>query len=256
MRGLANIVESNQGLATCLLVLGGDGVTSNERNNAARRLLSNIKTWVGRFLRRASPCTLDADDLEETIQHLMIRCATGSSRFRGSTEGEAHAWCMQVLQNKARDLCRSRWRLKRADSESDFDQPDSASLESLSVSELNRVIEAIVRELPRLHRRQDVEGLVRSLRCHIEARLGATMEEQMEVYGFAAEPGAGRSPETAAKARDRVYQYRKRGRAAGCEALSALVAQGHFAAADVTDVRRLLGCDVPTPAQWKSHDLS
>jgi hypothetical protein len=90
------------------------------------------------------------------------------------------------------------------------------------------------------------------LRCHIEARMGAEMDEQIETYGF--EPDEARSPESAARARQRVYQYRSRGRVAGCEALSSLVAQARFAPEEVAYTQRLLGCDTIRAARpgWPS----
>jgi hypothetical protein len=62
----------------------------------------------------------------------------------------------------------------------------------------------------------------------------------MEAYGFS--PDESRSAEACGRARNRVYKYRERGRSVGCEALSALVAQGRFDDEEVVDLRRLLGC--------------
>jgi hypothetical protein len=172
---------------------------------------------------------------------------------------------MRVLANKGRDLCRDRRRMRRAadsandDDESPVDQGPSVepNLEPLAAAELERLLQAIAGELPRLHRPQDVDGLLRSLRCHLEARLGASIEDQLEAYGFAPdEPSDRRGPESFARARNRVYQYRARGRAAGCEALASLLAQGLFGADDVSDVHRLLGCDVHTQARKEKKDLS
>lgn len=256
MTSSAHGVGALMTLGSSLLVLAGDRVAAPARNEAARRVMANARTWVGGYLRRASPCALDDDDVEEVVQHLLTRCSTGSSRFRGTSEGEAHAWCMCVVLNKARDLCRARRRLTRQDPDDDLDVPVQPDLEELAAAEFGRIVETIVQELPRLHRAQDVSGLVRSLRCHLEARLGATIEEQMETYGSSPETSGAGAAEPANRARNRVYQYRARGRAAGCEALAALVAQGRFGPDDVSDTRRLLGCEVAEPRRLKKEQLS
>ena len=46
------------------------------------------------------------------------------------------------------------------------------------------------------------------------------------------------------KARNRVYQYRNRGRKAGCGALTALVGEGRLGPDDIEHAVRILGCDV------------
>ncbi len=254
--GLQSSPGAGSGLVSCLLLLSADRVTVAERNNAARLVLGNVRGWVGPFLRRASPCHLDEDDEREVVQHLLTRCCTGSAKFRGNTDGEAHSWCRRVFQNKARDLCRQRRRLALKELEPDSGPAKSERPGLVIQSEFNRIIEAIVQELTRLHREQDLESLRRSLRCHIEARFGATIEEQIESYGFSQESLQPEAAAAAIKARNRVYQYRKRGRAAGCEALTALVAQGRFTPTDVTDVQRILGCDVQAPAAPRKSALS
>ncbi len=244
-------------LCTDLLVLAGDALAPAERNAAAARLMDRLRSWVPPYLRRTSPCALDAAEVDDVIQHLMTKSTLGTSRFRGASEGEAYKWCMRVSGNKARDLCRARKRLLRSDPEPEIEKvaPVAPDLEALAAGELERVLAALVAELGRLHRPQDLAGLERSLRCHVEARLGASIDEQLEAYGFAS-PDEPRAPDAVARARNRVYKYRERGRVAGCEALAALVAQGRFDDDDVADARQLLGCDLGAPVRKQKALLS
>ena len=90
------------GVSAWLTLLATEAVPARERNDAATRVYDAVSSWAGGYLRHLAPCTLSHDDVEEAIQHLMVRAATGTSRFRGATEGEARAWCMRVLANRAR----------------------------------------------------------------------------------------------------------------------------------------------------------
>jgi DNA-directed RNA polymerase specialized sigma24 family protein len=231
-----------------LRLVGDTGIAARERNEAATRIRANVMSWARPYLGRAAPCKLGDDDVDETVQHLLTRCALGTSRFNGSSEGEAHSWCMRVVLNKGRDICRERRRNVSTTREDDEGEPRSfepaveADLRPLAIESLQEIFAAIQDELPRLHRKQDIEGLVRSVRCHVEARMGASLEEQVTEYGGDVPEGEGEK--ALVRARNRVYQYRKRGREAACEALSSLVAQGRYAPEDVDDARRLIGCDV------------
>ena len=235
-------------LCAWLTMVADPGLRVRERNEVFARVHANVNVWAKPYLFRVAPCRLAEDDVDEAVQHLLTRCALGSARFKGTSEGEAHSWCMRVLANKGRDLCRSKRRLVTgqldAGGDDDDDRPHvrEPSVEpdhsALAIRAIEAVFAAIHGELPRLHRKQDVEGIIRSVRVHVEARMGATIEEQCAAYG-----GEGEDP-AKAKVQNRIYQYRNRGRKAACEALSSLVAQGRFAPEDVEDTRRLLGCDV------------
>ena len=232
------------------------GLPVRERNDVAGRIQANVGAWAKPYLFRVAPCRLGEDDVDEAVQHLLMRCTLGSSRFKGASEGEAHSWCMRVLANKGRDLCRAKRRAAVSlDATSDDDdrprvpepavEPDHGAI---AMRALAAVFEAIAAELPRLHRKQDIEGIVRSVRVHVEARMGASVEEQCATYGEG-EP-------LSTKLQNRIYQYRNRGRKAACEALTSLVAQGRFAPEDVEDARRLLGCDVSEEAEAKRPSRS
>jgi len=235
-------------LCAWLTMVADPALPPRERNGVFARIHSNVNVWAKPYLFRVAPCRLAEDDVDEAVQHLLTRCALGSSRFKGTSEGEAHSWCMRVLANKSRDLCRSKRRLVTGQLDTSGDDDDERprvrepSVDpdgtALTIRTIEAVFAAIHAELPRLHRKQDVEGIIRSVRVHVEARMGATIEEQCATYG-----GEGEDP-SSTKVQNRIYQYRNRGRKAACEALTSLVAQGRFEIEDVEDARRLLGCDV------------
>ncbi len=238
-------------LAVWLRVLAADDgpvvpAGARARNDAAGKVLGLVGAWAPGYVKKHAPCSLDDDDASEALQHLLTRCSLGKARFRGETEGEAHSYCMRILLNKARDLCRAKRRtrsLTRTNDDGDGEEMDvvgdtDIALDEVALREIATALELVEQVLHRLHRAKDVPGLVTSLRCHVDARLGATLEEQLETFGYVA--GEARTKETFVKARNRVYQYRNRGRKAGVAALDALVGEGRLAAADVEHVRRIL----------------
>lgn len=233
-----------------LRVLAAEG-TSRGRNEAAAQVRSQVAAWAGGYVRRHAPCSIDDDDVSEALQHLLMRCATGTSRFRGETEGEAHAYCMRIMTNKARDLCRAKRRFRSLtqtnddgdDTEMELVGDTEVALDEMALRDIAEVFQLVEQAIVRLHRAKDAPGLVLSLRCHVDARLGATLEDQLDTHGYL--EGEARDAETFVKARNRVYQYRNRGRKAGCAALTALVGEGRLGADDIEHAVRILGCDVP-----------
>jgi DNA-directed RNA polymerase specialized sigma24 family protein len=240
-----------------LRTLGASETASHERNRSAEAIYADLRKWAAAYVRRTSPCPLTDDDVDEAIQHVLMRAATGTCRFQGDTEGEAFSWCMRVLLNRARDRCREKRRfhlISGSDREFGPDvtgpEPETqADHEALALHEFQDILAEIEAALVRLHRAQDVEGLTLALRCHLEARLGASPEEQ--VARFSPDGRLPADAEAAVRARNRIYQYRNRGRRAGCEALAALVAEGRYSAEDVEHAAQLLGCHAfgPTPVQ-------
>lgn len=232
-------------LASWLRILAADDA-ARARNEAAGKVLGLVGAWAPGYVKKHAPCSLDDDDAAEALQHLLTRCSLGKARFRGESEGEAHAWCMRILLNKARDLCRAKRRtrsLVRGGDGEDGEEIEiigdtEVALDEHALREIATTLEMVEQVLHRLHRAKDVPGLITSLRCHVEARLGATLEEQLETFGYA--EGEARTKETFVKARNRVYQYRNRGRKAGLAGLDALMAEGRLDAVDVEHVRRIL----------------
>lgn len=248
-------------LASWLRILAADG-TPRERNDAATRVLTLVGAWAPGYVKKHAPCSLDDDDASEALQHLLTRAALGKARFRGESEGEAHSFCMRVLVNKARDICRAKRRtrsLTRAGGEDEGEEIElvgdtDIALDEVALREIASTLELVEQILHRLHRAKDVSGLVTSLRCHVDARLGATLEEQLESFGYV--EGEARTKETFTKARNRVYQYRNRGRKAGIAALEALIGEGRLREADVEHVRRILDCDGDTRVEKSAADVS
>ena len=102
-----------------------------------------------------------------------------------------------------------------------------------------RVEETIVRT----SRQNDAPGLLTSFRCHVDARLGASIEMQIDKYAWTGEhEGEARTEESTLRARNRVYQWRKRGREAGCRALRSLRAGGLEDDEGLALMARFLGC--------------
>ncbi len=215
------------------------------RDEACTAIYRVLDGWVPALVRRGAPCRLTDDDAMDILQHVVDKAALGTARFRGQSEGEARQWVKRIVANKAIDICRR----------APVAAPPSSSLgarrelvtephERIDEEALRAAFDAIEETLVRTHRRNDADTLVRALRCHMEARLGsASIDEQIDRYGFqgayANEPrdDAGRR-----KARDRVYQYRKRGREAGCAALGALATEGRYGEDDARALGALLGC--------------
>ena len=248
-------------LASFLRILAADA-TVRERHDAASRVLRLVGAWAPGYVKKHAPCSLDDDDAADALQHLLTRCSLGNARFRGESEGEAHAYCMRILVNKARDICRAKRRTRSLTRTTDDGESEEMELvgdtdvatDEVALREIRDALALVEQVLPRLHRAKDVPGLLTSLRCHIDARLGATLEEQLDAYGYA--EGEARTPETFVKARNRVYQYRNRGRKAGVAALEALLAEGRLREADVELVRRLLDGGVEARPEKSADTLS
>jgi len=160
-------------LCAWLTMVADPALPPRERNGVFARIHSNVNVWAKPYLFRVAPCRLAEDDVDEAVQHLLTRCALGSSRFKGTSEGEAHSWCMRVLANKSRDLCRSKRRLVTGQLDTSGDDDDERprvrepSVDpdgtALTIRTIEAVFAAIHAELPRLHRKQDVEGIIRSV---------------------------------------------------------------------------------------------
>jgi DNA-directed RNA polymerase specialized sigma24 family protein len=234
-----------------LTLLAAEGSSARERNDAATKLHGAVSSWAGGYLRTQAPCPMSDDDVDEATQHLLMRAATGTSRFRGASDAEARAWCIRVLVNKARDVCRQRRRYRSTTSvgpsgEESLPEPAvEPSLGETAARQTGDILRSLEVTLPRLHRARDVVGIVASFRCFLQFRLGATIEEQIEAFAqtevdpdaTAADPAGER-----VRARNRVYQYRARGRKAACEALAALFTEQGYTVDDLSEVARVLGC--------------
>lgn len=228
-----------------LIVLAADDDGSarsrRARDEACAAVYRALGAWVPALVRRA-PCRLSDDDAMDILQHVVDKAALGTARFRGQSEGEARQWVKRIVANKAIDLCRRE--ASAPPSREPHRELAVAPEEKVDAAAVRAAFDAIEETLAVTHRRNDAETLVRAFRCHMEARLGgATIDEQIESYGFTGEHAdATRDEAERLKARNRVYQYRKRGREAGCAALAALAARGRYGEDDARAVGSLLGC--------------
>lgn len=228
-------------LSACLMHLASLDTPPRERNEAARRLYVLLGDWVPRLVKGMAPCRLSDDDAMDVLQHVVDKACLGGARFRGTTEGEAHAWVKRVVANKSIDLCRARRGITNDETEIER-VPDSHDV--ADPGPLRAAVEEIREALGRLHRPNDARTLARAFECHLEARVGAAdIDDQIERYGYeganAAEP---RDEAGKVRARNRVYQYRKRGREAGCRALRVLAESGKYGAEEAREIARFLGC--------------
>lgn len=241
-------------LLEILTTLVKDDISAGERNSACERLLANLKGWGAGYLRTRYKGKMGDSVVDDAFQHLLMQAAMGSSRFRGASEGEAKNWCKIVMFRFITDQYRN-WQ-KRVDSQSDDVFGDiisnAGSTHEMTASpndvELKESITCILAdikiEIEKGHREDASKTLVRSFNCHLAGRFGATLEEQVERWGFEEDaPTEYKDAETLKKARDRVYQYRTRGRVAGCTALSTLATKDKYTEEEIALMRSCLGCN-------------
>jgi DNA-directed RNA polymerase specialized sigma24 family protein len=243
---------SGLGLAAWLKVLAAEEAPRASRNEAAGEVMRILEGWVPSLL-RSGPCKLSRDDMDDVAQHVLIKASLGTARFRGESDGEAYAWIKRIVRNKAIDICRAnKVILDDVPSEDRPAEAEAITEERAYGAALRRIEETIWRR----HRKNDAESLVLALRCHLDARYQA-IDDQIERYGYqgqyANEP---RDEAGRLRARNRVYQYRKRGREAGCGALTALVAERVIEADEAMGVARFLGCKGSKAAANKEKVLS
>jgi DNA-directed RNA polymerase specialized sigma24 family protein len=251
----AHARERSMSLSAWLMVLAAPDATPRQRNEAAAGAYRILSEWIPRLVKGIAPCALSHDDALDILQHVADKAALGTSRFRGTTEGEAHAWVKRIVANKAIDICRARRPMAAL-------SPEPGGSEGAPVRELRAeedmgdvgpflaAVDAIKAFIAENHRPNDAKTLARAFDCHIDAHMrGTDIDEQIARYGYD-EPYASEPRDTAGKirARNRVYQYRKRGRDAGCRALAVLVEKGRYSSEEARDIARFLGCKDKAPA--------
>ena len=239
------------GLAHTLQVLADRTAGPAERDTAGRSLLTWCQARVPAALRKDfRGDAIDDDWLEEAQHriHLAVASQSSTNRFRGTTDGEAAAWCLAIANNATRDRLRQRKR-ERADAhiEERSDgktaravtdvahvEPDAAAMIESRLAPLAAALAAA--------RAAGAIGPVRHAHviCFVEHRLGlATIEQQIERRSPPQRPG----PQSWKQARDRIYQYRKRGAREVAGVLSQLVAEGRLAPVAAGRLAELLGVE-------------
>jgi hypothetical protein len=205
-------------LSRALAVLADDRANLALRDNAARRLLTELQRLALQYRRRLrlrGPSRRAPESmLDDAIQHVALVASTGSSRFRGAHCAEAVAWCVRILENQL--VTETRWHVRHGLS-LDRSSPEPTRAPTVSPPELmveardalQRLHEEVRLHLERTRRPADVPGLYRAVCCYLDHLAGVSLSAQIERFGACdtrLEPAALR------RARNRVYQLRRRGR--------------------------------------------
>jgi DNA-directed RNA polymerase specialized sigma24 family protein len=234
-------------LCSLLMELASPSATASLRNRAAATLQQRLTGWArGRLIGGLLRGRADAEEVAlDAVQHVLIKASTGTARFKGSSEGEAYAWCARILDNFAlTHLTATGRRAERrcsVDTETESHRATTLPDERSCFTIILRVLEDAQQVLPRIVRSQDAGSLQSAVRCFLESRAGDTIEEQVERYGFSGPwVSARRDPQGMRRARDRVYQYRHRGARALDRAIRAAGARLQLTADDLGLARRFL----------------
>lgn len=219
---------------------------TRDREQAARELDDALRRWVHSYLRSAfdaSPTSL----FDDAIQHCLLQASCGTSRFSGSSEGEAHRWCKTVLTNYVRSAHRRSKRdvslggpTRDGASALENHDPDAPSPERQAIG---RDVQRLMARLVETARTRNGGQLADAVQIWLEYRLTEpTIDEQIRRWARRSAENLDPGDEAAMrKARNRVYTWRKRGREEACAAAKALMRTG----TDPEDARlvaRLLGC--------------
>jgi hypothetical protein len=238
-----------------LTTLASGSASTADRRRAAAALDAVLDQRLGRML-GSLRTLLNEADLLDVKQHVLLEASVGSSRFRGSSAGEAHNWCRMVARNKATDLLGGSSKMSSLSGGRDDEQdepgvpaacwvlPDTARLTKQA---FDRAL-AAMREVLEEDNPGDGGEKADRIECLVEYRTGATIEEQIDAWAW---PAGGRpaSPTTAElkAARNRVYKYRERGAAYGKQALTLLAAEGDLDEAELELLRTVLGIEPGSP---------
>lgn len=221
-----------------LKILADDEIPRARRETAATDLYRMVKRFGGGTIRRRFS-SLPQVVVDEAIHKVVLEASLGRSRFRGEDDRAARAWCNRILQRYAIDYYRSRRNKVALDDAPAVVAP--ADDDPVFAADLEHLFGLVLKSLVRLHRPRDLERVQDNVRIHLEAHLlGEEIDAQI---GRWADPGPDPEKTALRRARDRVYQYRRRGKVAACAAITALLESGEIGAVEVDLMVRLLGCD-------------
>lgn len=225
-------------LCALLQTLARDGTSRAERERAASGLYSELRRFGGGVIRRRFSRTADVT-VDEAVQKVVLEASLGTARFRGEDERAARAWCNRILQRYVLDQLRRSGRHVELDSA----PPMTAKAEAdpFTGRDLEVLFVKLDTALTRLHRARDLATVSQNLQCHLEARLlGTSIEEQISRW---ADPGQGAAQAALRRARDRIYQFRRRGKVAGCQALRSLLETGEINPEEGDLLVKVMGCE-------------
>jgi DNA-directed RNA polymerase specialized sigma24 family protein len=206
-------------LLAALRTLADDRTCEAKREAAARDLLTQLRVlsrcWVGRRLARGQGDPKTWIDLGDVVQHVALVASTGSCRFRGDHPGQAVAWCLRIFDNHLAGQLRR----GRRETEHDMSERSDGSLRpapgdgdpspAASADVLAQLRVEALRHLQRTRRAAVVDGLYRAVCCYLDHVNGASTRSQIERW---AANGQDASADGRRRARDRLYQYRLRGK--------------------------------------------
>ncbi len=230
----------NGSVVLCRLLqrLAHDDLPRAQREAAASALYREVRRFAPGALYRRFP-GLPEVVVEEAIHKVVLEASLGRSRFRGDDERAARAWCNRILHRYAIDHFRYRRNKVHLDDAPPVRAP--ADDDPVFAADLVDLFDRMIGVLSRLHRPRDLERVTTNVRVHIEAHLlGEDIEAQMMRYG---DLGPDPTATERRRARDRIYQYRRRGKLAACAAWATLLETGEVSTVEADLLSRLLGCD-------------
>jgi len=224
-------------LLPILSALAKDDLPASARREALRQLYDEVEGWGWRRLRARMP-GVPAAVFEDATQKLALKACLGTTRFAGDTEAAAKAWAYAILRNHTLDWFRRERRLEALPEEPM--PPPRPALDHQPAVDFGALLARVDAALPRLHRARDLETVRQNIHCYLEHRvLGRSLDEQLSRWA----PAEEETEEATRRARDRVYQYRRRGRTAACRASLGLLESGEIGAEEALLLDRLLGCE-------------
>lgn len=203
-------------LHDALVTLSSEEASVSDRDSAARQLLRELAflapLCLSRCLRgvaRAHEAARRNSILDDAIQHVATVATTGRARFRGTHPSEAVAWCSSVLTNQVRSELRWQSRHRRIDP-FDFAPPAQASAADAQIA-VRHLQRDLLNHLEQTRTPRVARSLFRAACCYLDHLAGASLLHQIERWANQSDQ-AERGRSQMRRARNRIYQYHRRGR--------------------------------------------
>jgi len=207
----AGLVSDSAVLCNALVALARGDLSKLERDRHAAVLVCQLRIVAGMLVRGKfrNLCRISDPDelLRDAVQHTAVAACTGHSRFRGCSPPQAVSWCTKVLSNfilaELRDnrlLCDGDAQLSELPAVGDANDPSFVVTVRDAVRACMRVIRG----------HSVTECQCQAVCCYLEQVAGVPIDGQLECWAASAN-----TPSAAVerRARNRLYQYRHRGRA-------------------------------------------
>ena len=205
-----------------LLVLANRDAAQTRRQSAARRLIEQLRVLVRcwRYTNyQSNPFRVPDSMVDDAIQHVALVASIGNSRFRGRHPREALAWCTRILQNH----WASEWRWRSRFPQTAVDLGADGQRIGLSTGQVTatqpvqefRIALSRLRERAKSHlhstrQPRAANSLFAAVCCYLDNVSGVPLARQLERWGSPLQVAQARDW---ARARNRIYQYHRRGRA-------------------------------------------